>query len=301
MKCQQNLINLIVFIETLHQRTESQIEHWQNQYNKIEELYRKVDQHHNNNQNFSDEFWKDSHEIGKKLILIGIGALGKLLIDEGIYFLFNESEMSFVSSDNPVLWTFKHIDELQMLDIPNDWLRDEVKNNQKSFFCYCPLTPKIALFSSPLLKSLSEQKYQYWETDYLQLVFSMNFLTHISSESVVISNNPDPYGIYKKQIEKYLESEKSAQQIKGKQILFYTSNSRYWLEVKDYARVSDNPIKTKIEFWTSDFKTLESIAKDKFIESIHMYKDGIEMGMARELVFQIVSLCEEEPSIINQV
>jgi hypothetical protein len=130
----QELINLIVFIETLHQRSESQVEHWQNQYNKIEQLYREVDQHHNNNQDFSDEVWKDSHEISKKLIIIGIGAMGKFLIDEGLYFLFNESEMSFVTSDNPVLWTFKHIDELQMLNIPNTWLKEETKTNQKSFF-----------------------------------------------------------------------------------------------------------------------------------------------------------------------
>lgn len=175
------------------------------------------------------------------------------------------------------------------------------QNQSKKFLCYCPLTPKIALFSSPLLKNPSEQKYQCWETDYLQFVFSMNFLTHISSESIVISDKPNPYGIYKNNIKKYLEAENLAQQIQGKQILFYTSNSRYWLNVEDYERISDNPIKSKIKFWTSDFKTLKSIAEDEFIETVHFYDNGLERGFTRGLVFHNVSLHKEEPSIMTQV
>ena len=135
----------------------------------------------------------------------------------------------------------------------------------------------------------------------MQFVFSMNFLTHISSESIVISDKPNPYGIYKNNIKKYLEAENLAQQIQGKQILFYTSNSRYWLNVEDYERISDNPIKSKIKFWTSDFKTLKSIAEDEFIETVHFYDNGLERGFTRGLVFHNVSLHKEEPSIMTQV
>ena len=292
----QNIIDLIIFTETLHQRTEIQVGHWQSQFNKLEDIYREVDQHHNNNQKYSDEMWKGSHELGKKLIIDGIGAMGQLLINEGIYLLFNESEMSFVSSDNPVLWTFKHIDELKKLYVPSDWLREEIKINQKSFFCYFPLTPTIALFSSPLLKSLKKQKYQYWETEYLQFVLSMNFLTHISAESIIISNKLNPYGVYETRIKTYLETIKSVQQIKGKKLLFYTSESRYWLEVEDYERSEDFP--TKIRFWTNDIETLKLIAKDEFIEIVHFYKDGKDRGFSRNLIFEKVNLSKEEPSIL---
>lgn len=125
-----DLINLIVFIETLHQRTESQIGHWQNTFGEIENIYRQVEQTNNNNQEYSDEFWKDSHEIAKRLIITTIGAMGELIANEGINILFNESEMPFISSDNPVLWIHGHIDELIMSNIPRNWFKEGIKTNQ---------------------------------------------------------------------------------------------------------------------------------------------------------------------------
>jgi hypothetical protein len=263
-------------------------------------MFRKVDQYRNNNQKQSDEFWQGSHEIGKKLIVSGIGVRGKLLVDAGIYFVFNESEMPFVTSDNPVVWTFKHIDELQMFNMPNILLGTGIEKNQKSFFCFCSLTPKIALVSSPLLKGFDKEKYQYWEISSLEFVFWMNFLTHISSSSVIISSKANPYGQYKDRMKKTLEAINSFQKVKGKQILFYTSNSRYLLNVEDYNHIFDNPIKSRIDFWTSDMETLKSIANDEFIESVLLYEDGIERGGARRLKFLEVSSHIEKPSIIIQ-
>lgn len=297
----KDLLNLIVFVETLHYRIESQIEYWRNKFNEIENIYREVDQSYNNSQKFSDEFWEGSHEISKKLIITGIGAIGKRLTNEGIYILFNESDMPFISSDNPVLWTHGHIDEFQMCNIPSEWLKDEIKTNQKHFFCYCPLTPQIAVFSSPFFNFVGEQIYQYWKTKDVEIVFSMNYLTHISANEVIISNKSNPYGDYEGRFKYYLEGTRTPSYKKGKQILFYTSEARYWLKVKEYKRISDDPIKSKIMFWTDDFETLQLIANDKYVKSVHFYENGTIMGGSRELILQEVSFCVEKPSLIVQI
>lgn len=297
---EQELINLIIFVETLQQRTESQINHWQNQFNKVEEMFRLVDQHHNNNQKHSDEYWQDSHEIGKKLIVSGIGARADLLANAGIYFVFNDSEMPYISSDNPVVWTFKHIDELQLFNIPYNLLRKNVGRNQKNFFCFCALTPKIALISSPFLKPIGEEIYQYWNINNVDFVFCMNFLTHLSSSSVIISNKANPYGQYKDRMKKILEAVDFSQKIKGKQILFYTSNSRYLLNVEDYEHNFEGPF-SSISFLTGDFETLKLIANAEFIESVHLYEDGKERGFSRKLKFFEVSFNKEKHSKLIQI
>jgi hypothetical protein len=297
---EQDLINLIVFVETLYLRTERQIEHWQNKINEFERIYREVDQAHNNAQKYSDDFFKGSHEIGKKFVIAGIGAMGKLIIKEGLYILFNQSEMPFISSDSPVLWTHGHIDELRASNIPINWLKEEIKTNQKQFFCYCPLTPKIAIFSSPFFKFVDKQICSYWETTNMELVFSMNYLTQTSANEVIIANKPNPYGDYEKRVKDYLESTNTLQHKKGKQMLFYTSNARYLLKVEDYEHIFDNPSKTQIKFWTNDFETLKLIFNDKFIESVQLYEDGLERSGARRLMFFEVSLDRKSPSVIVQ-
>lgn len=296
----QELVNLIIFIETLHQRTETQVEHWQSQFNKIEELYRMVDQSHNNNQNHSDDFWKGSHEIGKKLIISGTGSRAKLLLEAGVYFLFNNSEMSFVSSDNPVIWTLKHIDELQNFGIPDALIRTEIGKNQKNWFCFCALTPVVALISSPFLKRMSEKMYQYLNIHDEHFVIWMNLLSHISSASVIVSNKANPYGHYKDNMKKNLAAVSSLQKIKGKQILFYTSKLRYLLNVEEYKHTHEG-LASRIEFVTKDLETLRLLAKDNVIESVHLYIDGDERGFSRNLKFLEVSSNEEKPSKLIQI
>lgn len=112
---QEKLLYIALFIDTLFRRTPPSLEHWQSQINKIEELYRQVDQAYNHSQKISDQVWKGSHEIAKKQIINSAGALASLVLKAGIVFVFNRSELSFLSSDNPVTYQFGHIDDLYKL------------------------------------------------------------------------------------------------------------------------------------------------------------------------------------------
>ena len=68
----------------------------------------------------------------------------------GIGMMF--SELPFLSSDNPVTYQFGHIDDLYRVSIPKDWIYENIGTNEQNFFCYCALTPTIAVISSPFIQ-----------------------------------------------------------------------------------------------------------------------------------------------------
>ena len=138
-------IAIALFIDTLFRRTPPSLEHWQSQINQVEELYRHVDQAYNQCQEISDQVWKGSHEIAKKQIINSAGALSSLVLKAGLVFVFNFSELPFLSSDNPVTYQFGHIDDLYRVNIPKDWIYENIGTNEQNFFCYCALTPTIAV------------------------------------------------------------------------------------------------------------------------------------------------------------
>ena len=148
----EDLLYIALFIDTLFRRTPPSLEHWQSQINQVEELYRYVDQAYNQSQEISDQVWKGSHEIAKKQIINSAGALSSLVLKVGLVFVFNFSELPFLSSDNPVTYQFGHIDDLYRVSIPKDWIYENIGTNEQNFFCYCALTPTIAVISSPFIR-----------------------------------------------------------------------------------------------------------------------------------------------------
>ena len=135
---EEDLLYIALFIDTLFRRTEPSIEHWQSQFNKIEKLYRNLDQAHNQSQKISDQFWKGSHQIAKKQIINSAGVLSSLILEAGLIFVFNNSELPFFSSDNPVTYQFGHIDDLYRVSIPKDWTNKNIGTNEQSFFATVP-------------------------------------------------------------------------------------------------------------------------------------------------------------------
>jgi hypothetical protein len=295
----EELVYIALFIDTLFRRTEPSLEHWQIQINKIEELYRHIDQAYNQSQEISNSVWKGSHEIAKKLIIDRSGTLSSLILAAGLIFVFNHSELPFFSSDNPVTYQFGHIDDLYRVSIPKAWTYPNIQTNEQKFFCYCPLTPTIAVLSSPFIRLPDEAQYVWAETTDPNFPFSMNILTHHRSDYILISHQQKPYGIHQNFAIQFLESIQNAQPPKGIQFLIYTNKARYSLSVDTYKRFDTNPLQPEVYFWTKDFKTLHALAQDDFIEVVHYYEDGVERGGTRYLKLYSVSLYSDEPSVMK--
>jgi len=295
----EELLYTALFVDTLFRRTPPSLEHWQSQINKVEELYRQVDQAYNHSQKISDQVWKGSHEIAKKQIIYSAGALASLILEVGLVFVFNLSELSFLSSDNPVTYQFGHIDELYRVSIPKDWTHSNIGTNEQNFFCYCPLTPTIALISSPFIRLPNEAPYAWAETNDPNFPFSMDILTHRKADSVLISHQPKPYGIRQDFAIQFLESIQNTQLPEGIQFLIYTNKARYCLDVDAYDRLEPHPLQPGVHFWTKDLKTLHTIAQDDVIEVVHYYENGVETGGTRHLRLYSVSLHTDEPSVMR--
>jgi len=296
---EEELVYIALFIDTLFRRTPPSLEHWQSQINKIEELYRQVDQTYNHSQEISEQVWKGSHEAAKKQIINSAGALSSLVLKAGLFFVFNLSELPFLSSDNPVTYQFRHIDDLYRFSIPKDWTHSNIGTNEQAFFCYCALTPTIALISSPFIRLPNEAPYAWAETNDPNFPFSMNILTHCKADSVLISHQPKPYGIHQDFVIQFLESIQNTQPPEGIQFLIYTNKARYHLNVDMYERLALHPLQPEVHFWTKDLKTLHAIAQDDVIEVVHYYKNGVETGGTRHLSLYSVSLHPDEPSVMK--
>jgi len=296
---EKELFYTALFIDTLFRRTPPSLEHWQSQINKVEELYRHVDQAHNQSQEISDQVWKGSHEIAKKQIIGSAGALSSLVLEAGLVFIFNLSELSFFSSDNPVAHQLRHIDELYMFSIPKNWTYENIGTNEKSFFCYCALTPNIAVMSSPFIRLPDETPYAWAEINDPHFSLSMNILTHSNADSILISHQPKPYGVYQDLAIEFLEKRQNIYSPEEIHFLIYTNKARYHLSVDVYERLDTHPLQPEVHFWTKDLVTLHTIAQDDIIEVVHYYENGVEMGGTRNLKLYSVSLYPDEPSIIK--
>lgn len=295
----EELFDIALFIDILFRRTPSSLEYRQSKINEVEKLYRQVDQVHNHNQTISGKIWKGSHEIAKKQIVNSAGALSSLLLEAGLLFVFNLSEMPFLSSDNPVTYQFGHIDDLHRFNIPKDWTHCNIGTNEQAFFCYCALTPTISLISSPFIRFPNDVPYAWAETNDPDFSFGMNILTHCTADSKMISHQPKPYGIYQDFAIQFLESIQNVQPPEGIQFLIYTNKERYSLKVEVYKCLGFSPLQPEIHFWTKDFKTLHAIAQDDVIEVVYYYENGVETGGTRHLSLCSVSLHSDEPSVMK--
>lgn len=176
---------------------------------------------------------------------------------------------------------------------------DNVGTNEQNFFCYCALTPTIALISSPFIRLPNEAPYAWAETSDLNFPFSMNILTQRKADSIVISHQPKPYGIHQDFAIQFLQSIQNTQLLKGIQFLIYTNKARYYLTVDTYERLDRHPLQSEVHFWTKDLETLHTIAQDDIIDVVHYYEDGFERGFTRNLRLYSVSLHLDEPSVMQ--
>jgi len=293
----QDMFNLTLFIDTLFRRTETQINFWQEQIDKLENMYRKVDLAYSGNEDASNEYFTGSHELAKKHVADAAGAITKVVLQAGFSIIVNNSDMLFFSSDHPVTYTFKHIDEIYHYNVPESWTYKNIGTNEKKFFCYCPLTPRYSFISSPFITSPSENSYRVIQDP--SFVDGMNFLTQLHADSILIASTSKPYDHYQEIAIKRLELVHNFKHPVGQQLRIYTNRARYDIKVSKYERIDDHPIFPKIRFWTNDTNAVKKMANDHHIDLIEFYENGEERGGTRNLKFISVSLHPDTPSVLK--
>ncbi|MEM6254878.1 MAG: DUF4238 domain-containing protein [Cyanobacteria bacterium P01_D01_bin.156] len=296
---EEDLAYIALFMDTLFHRIPSNLDNIQGFVDEVEDVYRHIDQFNNQNQTVSDQFWRGSHEAAKKQMIYSAGIISSLILHAGLIFIVNSSKVTFFSSDNPVTYQFFHIDELHKFGIPKVWTYEKTLTNEKNFLCYCPLTPTIAVISSPLIRLPNNTRCVWVENKDPSFPFSMNILTNLNAESILISHKPKPYGEDQDFAIQFIRNTSKSGSIEGIRFLVYTEKSRYHLNIDKYKRLDNHPLQPEIQFWTKDLDTLHDIAQDEVIEVVHYYKDGIEIGGTRHLRLYSVSLYPDEPSIMR--
>jgi len=289
---------LAIFIDTLYKRTENQLEFWNETFRKIENLFRQVDKSINGNEKYSDEYFKGSSEIPKKMIVNASGTLAHLILKVGFNLIKNESEIPFFTSDTPVFYNFLHIDELLDRSIPKNWTYPEIGKNEKGFFCFCPLMPKMALISSPFIKSATFNP-RYLEVKDPTLSIRLNLLTKESAKEEIVSSIQKPFRRYQTYILDTITISKALQTPPKKSLRIYTQHNRYDINISDYESSNDHPLLPTIKFWTKDLKSVKNMADDNKITLIEFYREGEKMERAKDLKFESVSIHPESPSIIK--
>ena len=243
------------------------------------------------------EYFTGSHELAKKLVADAAGAITELVLQVGFSIVVNDSDMPFFTSDHPVTYTFKHIDDLYRHNIPKLWTYENIGTNEKKFFCYCPLTPRYSFISSPFIKSQGEDLYRVINDP--GFVDGMNFITQLQANSVLIASTSRPYVHYQEPAIKRLEMMRNISRPEGQQLRIYTNRARYDIMVSKYERINDHPIYPKIKFWTNNTNAVQLMANDQHVDLVEFYENGEERGGTRNLKFISVSIHPDAPSILE--
>jgi hypothetical protein len=294
---ERDLITLTVFIGALHGRTPGMMEHRQGQIDAIEHLYRQVERGATGSEVGADEFWRGSEEAGKRLILRGAGSYARVIAPRA-WILVNKSPMPLVTSDNPVIHEFVHVDELRSHGFPSDRLRSDALPNERAFLSITPLSPELALVSSPLFVPPNESV--YGEASDIRAVVAMNEWTRGRAGAVLISKYRNPYGPIREVAIALDRQAKALPPPSGLQI--YTERGRHWIPSENIVHGhGSHPLVGRLEFRTGDMEALCAAAAEGDLQEINIYEAGKQSGGMRNARFIVVAAHEGETSVIEMV
>lgn len=287
---------LCVFVDTLFRRTSNQVGHFQSQIDNATSMYRRVDRAANGNETQSDECLRGTHELAKKSIVTATGIMGNIFLETSFTLLINECEFPFFTSDRPVFYDFLHIDEVLGSGIPQSWTVDGIYNSQKSFFCFCPLTPNIGFLSSPILRPTGPNLYR--NTSDCKFIFNLNLMTLQYSESTIVSSKERPFGRFQDSIVSHINELHVARA--EQHVRIYTIRNRYEFVITRYDDDGENPIESRVHLWTSDLATIRRLAGDGRVEVLEVFINGVQRRFARNLRFSSISISPHAPSILER-
>lgn len=279
---------LCLFVGAQYGRIPRQMDHWQGFVSKVEHLSRQVAP-----KDAADEFWTGADEAGVRSVAHHAQAYAEVVSGRG-FLLANESDLPFITSDNPVSHTFLHVDQPPVSCFPADMI-GSVKRNVRAFFSYFPLSPDTAFVSSPLLDNRPRL---YCRTTDERLVFALNQLTRLHAVECLIADSPRPYRSLTRWVVQAETIKKATAQPRDG-LLVYTQNDRHWIEAESVSHGGGgHPLHSRIRFVATDLDQLRAAVGDPHIRSVE-YRVGESGGVMREAWFASIALESQEESVIE--
>lgn len=173
---------LAEFIISMMNRTAKKMSEWQNFINQLQSTFKSFD--NSKNQKYTNIYFKDSEDFSK-LQILATDDFVKLsnLLKSSFYFLYNETEIPFISSDNPVI--LEDIKENEIEGILNLPVINNVSIERKSFIF--PLTPNICIFYCDYLDKSKITDFQIGIKN-TNVIFKLNLLQLRNCEKFIFSN-----------------------------------------------------------------------------------------------------------------
>lgn len=291
-----NLVTL--FIGTLRSRLLEQLDHWQRQWERVEEIHRQVERGATGSETASDiRFWMKDEASRRLLFTLG-GAHAEVIQPHG-WFLRNHTHLGFVTSDRPVIHTFPYSDELARLFVDMGIVAADATPADWAFFCYAPLSPIVSFVSSPLIVPPEETLYR--ELDDYRVVIRLNELIRRNAAEVIVAHVPRPYGNTTETLaafDEHVRRARNPESVSG--LAVYTEVNRFFFPSTDFSmEPGDNPLFPRIVFRCEDVPSLRAMAVTGVLRSVVMIRGGRPCGGLQGATLLAVAISPLGESIIQ--
>lgn len=258
---------LAIFITTMIIRVESFQSHYQEFVN---EIVSSIEAFMGDTPKFRS-FIGDYENTTKRLIQKSDA--GSTLLNHGLHFIVNTTDMPFITTDKPVLRKDCHSDELPLLVGAGSHCKQGIKPNQIHPMFYIPVTSVLAIVCCKLIEE-SYPDSPYITCSDINAVFRLNRLMLVQAQELVIADRPFPFGTIEAEISQELQQD---HRVNGMLIKLYTDQNRYVLEVSDFKEIVDG-----IELRFVDTEDLKKILTESPV-SFELYKNGRSFRGMREI------------------
>lgn len=289
---------LLIFIGSLRARQPAQIDHWQKQYGEVERIHRSVERAHTGSEQQSDKVFWMKDEMALRMMFTQAEAYADVVARSG-WFLVNQTEVPFLTSDHPVIHRFLHPDEIETLAFPKQMIAEGATRADWAFFCYCPLTPSIAFVSSPLLH-LAESSL-YVTTKDARLVLMLNDLQRQNCDHFLISPLAEPFGSLTPMIQEIDELGRKLMESAARNALtIHTSADRYQIPCSRLSfEEGRDPLHSVVRFRTSDLAPLAALTPGTAIRELLAYTEQGDSQMIQGARIVTVGRSADEDWVIE--
>ena len=263
---------LSVFIVSLINRTSENMKQFQDLIKNMHDYFEALDV--TQNKKYTKEYFKGFEDAAKIRILNSAEIVKKShFIQESFYFLYNMSNINFITSDNPVI--IEHILKNEIEKILKFPVLDKIPINRKSIIL--PITPNLCVLYCDYLDKKGIDKYIRIFDD--NIIFKINMLQLRNCENIIISNVDNSQIDYAQCYKALCNSNHT------RKLIFVTESNRYMLksEVIDHTY-----FQSKIKIY--DIKEFYKIIKHENIISIQACDNSFGMKIQN---FKILNIKNE--------
>jgi len=258
------------------QRVEKCINSLQNSWNKINDIVQEI--------SINSSFKKEVENISLKMLLdfkLENFYKSNLVLEEGIHFIENNSDIDFIISDNPVVHRMFVLNEIKYLFKNIHILFDEKIEKEKCFIFF-PLTKKFSLISTSFLKS-KPNKIQYIPINDSETINNLNSLSYHNSNEKIYTPNK-----LSEDIKTNLITEKeNFNQLKNTCHII-TKKNRFFSEIINF---NENNKIMIIQYENNEI--LKLLEKDNNLQSIEISFNGSGL-MNKSIVFDRIDMNENK-------